>query len=212
MPHNRILIADDHGIVRAGIKALVKQYFEADEVYEAANESQITKQVKAVFFDLVLLDINIPGSDFTGMMDWLKNTSPESNIIVFTSYPETIYGQRCLELGAKGFLNKTASNTQIMLAIKTVLSGIMYFNEQPQKNKAQLNNSQKKGNPFEQLSSRELEIALLISKGFTLPDICSALNIQYSTANTNKRRIFEKLHVHNAVLLSHLMQTFKMQE
>lgn len=212
MPHNRILIADDHGIVRSGIKALIKQHLEGDEVYEASNENEILKQVKSFFFDLILLDINMPGSDFTGMMEWLKNTSPESNIIVFTTYPEDIYGERCLQLGAKAFLNKIASNTQILLALKAVLSGNMYFNEQPQKSIARSNNNNKSSNPFEQLSARELEIALLINKGHALPDICSILNIQYSTANTYKRRIFEKLNVHNAITLSHLMKMFKMND
>lgn len=209
MPYNRILIADDHGIVRSGIKALIKQHLEGDEIYEASNEKEILLQVKTIFFDLILLDINIPGSDFAGMMDWLKNTSPESNIIVFTTYPENIYGERCLQLGAKGFLNKTASNSEILVALKTVLSGNMYFEEQPQKNISRSNNNGNSNNPFEQLSAREMEIALLINKGDTLPDICTILNIQYSTANTYKRRIFEKLNVHNAVMLSHLMQTFK---
>lgn len=211
MPHNNILIADDHGIVRSGIKALIKQHLENDRIYEAANENEITQQVKTIFLDLILLDINIPGLDFTGMMEWLKHTVPETNVIVFTTYPEDIYGERCLQLGAKGFLNKTASNSEILLALKAVLSGNMYFNGQPQKNTSQLNNGNKSTNPFEKLSARELEIALLIKKGHTLPDICSILNIQYSTANTYKRRIFEKLNVHNAVTLSHLMETFKMR-
>lgn len=212
MPHNNILIADDHGIVRSGIKALIKQHFEGDEVYEACNENEILKQVKSVFFDLILLDINIPGSDFTGMMDWLKNIFSKSNIIVFTTYPEDIYGERCLQLGAKGFLNKTASNPEIILAIKTVLSGNMYFNGQSKKNTSRSNNDNKNSNPFEQLSGRELEIALLINKGHALPDICSILKIQYSTANTYKRRIFEKLNVHNAVSLAHLMQAFRIKD
>lgn len=212
MPHNNILIADDHGIVRSGIKDLIKQHFEGDVAYEASKETEIIQQVKAIFFDLILLDINIPGSDFTGMVDWLKNTSPESNIIVFTTYPEDIYGERCLQLGAKGFLNKTASNTEILLALKAVLSGNMYFNGQPQKRTSQLNNGNKNGNPFEKLSARELEIALLIKKGHTLPDICTILKIQYSTANTYKRRIFEKLNVHNAVTLAQLMETFKIMD
>lgn len=211
MPHNNVLIADDHGIVRSGIKALIKQHFEGDVAYEASTENEIIKQVKSVFFDLILLDINVPGSDFTGMMDWLKHASPESNIMVFTTYPEDIYGERCLQLGAKGYLNKTASSSEILLAVKTVLSGNMYFNGQSKKNTSRSNNDNRNNNPFDQLSGRELEIALLINKGHTLPDICSILKIQYSTANTYKRRIFEKLNVHNAVTLSHLMQAFKMQ-
>lgn len=213
MPNNNILIADDHGIVRSGIKALIKQAFENDCVYEAATENEIIKQAKSFLLDLIILDINMPGMDFTGIMEWLKNTMPETNVIVFTTYPEDIYGERCLQMGAKGFLNKTASNAEILVALKTVLSGNIYFNEQSQKKTNLLiNNGDISINPFEKLSQRELEMALLIKKGYSLPDICTVLKIQYSTANTYKRRIFEKLNVHNAVSLLRLMQVFKMSD
>lgn len=210
MPHN-ILIADDHGIVRSGIKALIKDHFEEGNVYEASNENEIVKQAKSGFFDLILLDINMPGSDFVGMMEWLRNTMPETGVLVFTTYPEEIFGEKCLQLGAKGFLNKTASNSEILFALRKVLNGGMYINAELQKIMLPSDSGDKTINPFEKLSARELEIAVLINKGHTLPDICSLLNIQYSTANTYKRRIFEKLNVHNAVTLSHLMKTFKMQ-
>jgi DNA-binding NarL/FixJ family response regulator len=208
MPYS-ILIADDHGIVRSGIKALLKQYFETVKIDEAATEDEITNKVRSVSFDILILDINIPGSDFVGLMGWLKNTSPDTRVIIFTTYPEEIYGERCLQLGAKGFVNKTAPDLEILKAIRQVMDGDLYVSISLQKTRS--DDESITTNPFDKLSVRELEIALLINHGHKLPEICTRLNIQYSTANTYKRRIFEKLQVHNAVSLSHLMETFNIK-
>lgn len=209
---NTILIADDHSIVRAGIKALIKDHLDAKQIDEAASENDIIRQLKATSYNLVMLDINLPGSDFVKLMEWIRCTSPETRILIFTMHTAEIYGKRCLQLGANGFLNKSASNTEMINALRKVLSGGTYIDETLQQLMTTSPKENKSGNPFDKLSTRELEIALLINKGLKLPDICSILNIQYSTANTYKRRIFEKLNVYNALSLSRLMQTFKIDE
>ena len=205
-----VLIADDHSIVRYGIKSLLRRHFDFDTINEAEDEDEITIQVKAMFYKLMVLDIGIPGSDFVGLMNWLRNTSPETAIIVFTTYPEDIYAERCLQLGARGFLSKTAPDAEIIYAVRDVQNGGTYINPRAKNVEGSQAIGNKADNPFEKLSDRELEIAHLINGGHKLPDICEILHIQYSTANTYKRRIFEKLNVHNAVSLSHLMQTFGM--
>lgn len=203
-----VLIADDHSIVRYGIRSLLSRHFDFQEIDEASNEEEITKYVKEKQYQLMVLDIGMPGSDFVNLMGWLKNTSPHTSIVIFTTYPPDIYAERCLQLGARGFLSKTAADSEIILAIKEVCNGASYINAQAKNSAMRSRISDETNNPFDKLSDRELEIAILINSGHTLPDICGILNIQYSTANTYKRRIFEKLNVHNAVSLSHLMQTF----
>ncbi|HVY73526.1 MAG TPA: response regulator transcription factor [Puia sp.] len=205
------LIADDHSIVRSGIKALVRNHFETDKIDEASNERDITAKIRSGSYQIVLLDINMPGSDFVSMMDWLKNTVPDLSILIFTTYPEEIYAKQCLKLGARGYLNKTAPNEEIILAIRKVLDGGIYLSNEIKQSLPLTEEKKDTVNPFDKLSARELEVALLVNKGHSLPDICSLLNIQYSTANTFKRRVFEKLGVQNAVSLSHLMKTFKIE-
>ncbi|PZF74870.1 response regulator [Taibaiella soli] len=204
-----ILIADDHGIVRAGIKTILKDHIATDNVHEAASETEVITLVKSNFYDALLLDINMPGTDFASLMQWLTTTTPDTAVIIFSMYTEDIYGKRCLQLGAKGFLHKTASDTEIVHAFRKVLNGEHYINTALRKILQERETEEQSQNPFDNLSSRELEIARLIQKGHRLPEICGILNIQYSTANTYKRRIFEKLNVPTAVALSHLMQTFQ---
>ena len=207
----KILDADDHNIVRSGIKSLIKENFGSSKVDEAADENQIGKLVKEFSYDLLMLDIIMANTDFVRLMDWLQVASPDTKILVLTMHPEDIYGLRSLQLGAQGFLRKTASDLEIISAIRTVLDGKKYINPVLAEILSQNAGGRSLQNPFETLSARELEIALLLDKGESLPNICSTLSIQYSTANTYKRRIFEKLNVHSILSLSRLMQTFNVK-
>jgi len=208
---NNFLLADDHSIVRSGINALIKENYNAERIDEAEDENEIVKWVKSYTYDLILLDINMPGSDFVNLMGWLHTMSPVARILVFSMHPEDIYGARCLQLGAWGYLRKTASNEEIIIAIRKVLEGKKYISPIMAEILSQNNSGKNGSNPFENLSSRELEIALLLNKGKSLPEISTVLNIEYSTVNTYKRRIFEKLMVHNVLSLSRLMQTFNFE-
>lgn len=211
MNDKSILIADDHEIVRVGIKTLIGEHLPVKRVDEAGTEMEIIQHIKTNFYDLILLDINIPGCDFIKLLDWLSITSHESAILIFTMHAEEVYGKRCMQMGAKGFLHKTASNGEIISAITSVLEGKKYINAHLKEILNQSKGESAAGNPFSKLSARELEIALLINKEVSLPEICSILNIQYSTANTYKRRIFEKLSVYNTLSLSRLIQTYKIE-
>ena len=208
---SNILVADDHSIVRLGIKSLIRDSIGINNIDEAENEQGIVNAVKDSNYDIIILDINMGDSDFVKLMDWLSFTCPDTCILIFTMYHESIYGLRCIQLGARGYLNKTAPDEEIILAIKTVLNGKKYINAALSEILSQ-NAENKQTNPFLSLSSREIEIALLLYKGKRLPEICTILNIQYSTANTYKRRIFEKLNVNDILSLSRLMQSFNIQE
>ncbi|MBV9960741.1 MAG: response regulator transcription factor [Parafilimonas sp.] len=206
-----ILVADDHSIVRSGIREIILKNFSFANIDEAANENEIVQHVKSTFYDLIVLDINMPDTDFVKLINWLSVTASKANILVFSMHPEEIYAERCLQLGAKGFLHKTASNEEILAAITKVFNGKNYISPALSEILQKRNNQTEIKNPFNALSSRELEIAILINKGHSLPEICTILNIQYSTANTYKRRIFEKLNITNTLTLSRLMQTFNME-
>jgi two-component system invasion response regulator UvrY len=209
---SNILLADDHGIVRSGIKALLNANIGMFKIDEAADESEVVKRVKANHYDLIMLDINLGDSDFVKLMEWLNATAPDTSILVFSMYQEEVYGLHSLQMGAKGYLRKTATDEEILLAIRTVLDGKKYINPALAEILSNHHNTNNVANPLKSLSSRELEIALLLNSGKTLPEICTILNIQYSTANTFKRRIFEKLKLQNILSLSRLMQTFNVQE
>jgi len=206
----KILLADDHAIVRSGIKFLIKENFDPETIDEAENEDEIVKCIKAQNYELILLDITLPNTDFARLMHWISVSSPSSKVLVFSMHSEDMYGVRSLQLGAKGFLHKTVSNEEIVFAIKRVLEGKKYIGQGLAELLAQKDAGAKINNPFNSLSQREMEIVVHLNSGRSLPEICNILKIQYSTANTYKRRIFDKLNVHNLLSLARLMQSFDM--
>ncbi len=203
-----ILLADDHQIVIAGIKNILLSHFDFGRIGEARDEAEIVQALKKHTYDLLLLDVNLPGSDFSSLMEWLSVQAPLTRVIVFTMHSEQLYGLRAIQLGAKGFLQKTASNQEIVLAIRRVMNNQLYISNDLAQYLLQAKSD---NNPFSSLSAREMEIARLLDKGLSLPAICHQLNIQYSTGNTYKRRIFEKLKVDNLITLSKLMSSFHIE-
>src|SRR6478735_10469242 len=119
----KMLLADDHTIVRSGIKLLIEDSEIQIQIDEAGTEGEIVEKIKNNVYDLIVLDIGIPDTDFTSLMQWVTNIAPNSSLLIFSMQPEEIYGIRCLQAGAKGYLRKSASNEEIITAIKRVLNG-----------------------------------------------------------------------------------------
>ncbi|KIC95680.1 response regulator [Flavihumibacter solisilvae] len=203
-----ILLADDHGIVRSGIRLLLTDHFRFGRIDEASAEEEIAQCVKRWNYDLMMLDINMPNTDFPGLMHWLQAAAPAMRVIVFTMHSEQLFGVHALKLGAYGFLNKNASNEEIVTAIRNVLENRKYISPTLAQLIAENETGGRDLNPFSNLSPRELEIAMLLDKGHSLPEVCHLLNIQYSTGNTYKRRIFEKMGVTSILALTRLFQQY----
>ena len=205
-----ILLADDHSIVRMGVRTLLQKGLPEYIVDEAEDEKEIETRVKEKKYQLIILDIDIPQGDFVKLMHWLITVTPDTNILIFSMHEENIYGQRCLQLGARGYLHKSASDAVILAAINRVLSGKKYISP----DLAELLSDKKSGdanlNPLLRLSLREMEIILLLNKGKTLAEICETLQIQYSTASTFKHRILEKLNIKNMHSLYKFMQSYNL--
>jgi two-component system invasion response regulator UvrY len=206
-----MLLADDHTIVRSGIKLLIEGSEIQAQIDEAGTEDEIVNKIKNNSYDLIVLDIGIPNTDFTSLMQWITNFAPNTNLLIFSMQPEDIYGVRCLQFGAKGYLRKSASNEEIITAIKRVLNGEKYLSYALMDLLTNHHVEKKATNPFNSLSPRELEIAKHLNQGKTLSEICTILNIQYSTVNSFKRRIFEKLGVDSILSLCRLMNSFDIQ-
>ena len=204
------LLADDQAIVRSGLKSLIKENFDSNKIDEAENQREVMQYVKNGFYDIVVLDINMGGTDFLQIMGWFKIMSPHTRVLIFTTQPEDILGKTCLQLGAWGFIPKKAHTDELVFVIKRLLDGQKYISPSLAVSLLQDGN-EKRTNPFQNLSARELEIVLLLNAGRTLVEICDLLHIEYSTVNTHKRKIFEKLTVSSVLSLSRLMQTFNIQ-
>lgn len=205
---NRILIVDDHSIVRAGISYLLSQEAVPVEIDEARDGVNALSLLKTRSYSLVILDVNIKGTDTIDLIGYMLTVYPGINILVFTMNQEEWFGKRFLQMGVKGFLNKESTDDEIKKAIWMVLKGNRYISN----NLAQLLSTEaldsKKENPFDELSNREFEVVLQLIKGDSVSMIAESLSLHASTIGTHKAHIFQKLGVQNIIQLTDLAKLY----
>jgi two-component system invasion response regulator UvrY len=204
----RILIADDHFIVRTGLTTLLKQKFLNVEIEETSGGESTWKKLEANEYDLAILDIGMPGTDTIHLIKNVLAIHPQQKILILTMASEEIYGRKYLQLGVRGFISKEASPDELSKAIVTILNDRRYVSAQLQE---QLNNDiigHKVSNPFETLSSRELQVMMYLVEGKNVSQIASTLSVHTSTIGTHKSRIMQKLGVDNLIDLNKIASMF----
>lgn len=195
----RILIADDHSVVRQGVSLILRDTFDDIKIGQADSFYETLTLLKDSAFDLLLLDINLPGGNHPAMIDDIKNMQDDIKILMFSAYEEEHYAMRYLQAGAHGFINKLSAEDKIIEAVNTVLNNEIYIGDGL---KTILSSGTTGDNPKDLLSKREFEIGKLLVKGEGNLEIANRLNIRMSTVSTYKTRIFEKLGVTNVVTLA----------
>jgi DNA-binding NarL/FixJ family response regulator len=186
-----------------GIIFLVKELYPDAKIIEAETFDEVIQVLNNRHFDLLLLDIHIPGGDNLQMVEAVKLRQPTTAVLVVSSYDEQLYALRYIRAGAHGYLQKNARPEEIKKAIKKVLNNEKYISqfirEQLVMQKLDPANKQ---NEVDTLSNRETEIMQLLVRGSSTSEIKQALNIQDSTVSTYKAKIFEKMQVSNVVELA----------
>lgn len=205
-----ILVVDDQEVVRFGTTLILQKTIENAQVSDAGNFDDTLKILATKQFDLVILDIDMPGGNNHQMLDVIRLRHPEIKILIFSSYDEQIFGWRYLEAGADGFLSKKTGIEEIKNAVKSLLRDEKYLS--PLLKQTLLNNiSNKKSatsNPLDRLSNRESNIMQLLIKGSSVAEIAQKLSLQISTVSTYKKRICEKLQVSNIVEMIEKVQLY----
>lgn len=207
----KVLIADDHGIIRLGISQIIRAMDPASVIYEAEDFEETVRILNAYPADLLILDINIPGGNNFQMIGTVKSRQPGVKVLVFSAFSEELYATRYFKAGADGYLQKDTSPAEVRNAVNTVLSGKHYMSQnireyfvQSLKKKETTNN-----NPLVRLSNRETEVARLLVTGVSQTKIAEKLNLHTSTIGTHKNRIFEKLAVSN---LAELIEKYRVYD
>lgn len=208
----KILIADDHSVVRMGMTVLLNEVLTNASIDEAWNSDSIRAAMKKELYDLVLLDINMPKTDSIELIYWITSFYPATKILVLSMNPEELYGKRYLQLGAMGYLRKTASPDQMAKAVTQVLDGKKYISPELAMILSEDAISGRSANPFDRLSPREFQIALYLLQDTAPNEIAEILKIQYTTVNTHKERIFEKLNVDSRKNLVNLARAYGISE
>jgi len=202
----KILLADDHAIIRAGLKIYIENVIPHSNIDETCDGDSTFKKIKEDNYALIVLDINMPATDSFGLVSNILAVKPDSKILMFSMNSEEIYAKKYLSLGALGYINKDASADEIMKAIDNVMDGKRYISPSLTQSLAAIALDKKadKQNPFDLLSSRELEIARHLMKGDSVSQIAKYLNLHTSTVGTHKARIFEKLRCKNIIEMNEL--------
>ncbi|MBO9562438.1 MAG: response regulator transcription factor [Niastella sp.] len=204
----KILIIDDHSIIRVGIAFLIRQEIPSAVIDEAKSGDAAVALLKKNTYELVILDVNIPGTDTIDFISYLLTATPHLNILIFTMNPEEWYGRRFLKMGVKGFLNKESPEEEIKKAIWTVLKGNRYISPALAQIISMDALEKKKDNPFDELSNREFDVAMRLTRGDSVSVIAESLNLHASTVGTHKAHIFEKLNVQNIIQLADLARLY----
>jgi two-component system, NarL family, invasion response regulator UvrY len=212
MGTNRVLIADDHTIVRAGIKLIIQDLLPSTVFDEAANGDQVISCVKKNDYEMIVLDINMPDTDSITLVTNLFAYREQSKILIYSMNSEDLYAKRFIKLGVLGYLNKESRSEEIRKAITCVLRGDKYISKKLKKELNEDLHSKKGGdNPFEKLSDREIQTVKYLLHGYSLLEIRKILNVHSSTVGTYKTRIFEKLKVKSVRDLDELAKMYQLE-
>lgn len=203
----KILIVDDHLVVRNGVAMVLEKQIEGVAIANAENFFEAIALLKEDSFDLIILDINIPGGKSTEMITDLRAIQPCVRILVFSAHEEDQYAIKYISAGANGYLNKLCSEEKMMFAITSIFESSTYISAELVSKLVEARGSKKAINPLEVLSKRELQIAQLLINGNGNLEISNMLDIHMSTVSTYKARVFEKLKINNLVELINLYKT-----
>lgn len=193
----RILIADDHGVVRLGLSMMIKKLRPDFIISEVDDYQKVMNIIKEKTFDLAILDLNMPNGNFTEALRAIKSKNPQTKVMIFSSQDENLYAIRYLKMGADGFLHKFASEEMINKALTKMLDKGTYMSEEVKESliHSNLNRSESSIDPLEVLSDREMEVAERLVAGEPMKNISNDLSLHSSTVSTYKSRILEKLNI-----------------
>src|SRR5690349_15191193 len=194
----RVLIADDHALVRAGIRALVEKIEGIVVVAEAGKGSEALELVTQLRPNLVLLDITMPDGSGFDVLDHIQKNFPEIRVIVLTVHEAGEYAIRALREGAAGFLPKSAASTELEQAINTVMRNETYISpETSRKTLLEYGKGTSKRDQLANLSPRQREVLRLIAEGQTTKQIAHTLEISVKTVETHRSQLMERLDIHD---------------
>ena len=196
----RILIADDHTLLRQGLKQNLAEEFPNAEFHEAGTTQETLECLRKTDFDVIVLDIFMPGRSGLEVLDDVRRNYPSTKVLVLSSAPEEQLGLRVLQGGASGYLNKQAAPDELINAMRKVLSGGRYVSPALAERLA-AEAGRLRQSPHERLSDREFQVMRLLIHGKSLKEIATELSISVKTASTFHTRIWEKLGVNNDVEL-----------
>ena len=204
----RLLIVDDHELVRVGLRQILADYPAIEIVGEAGNGETAIRLNRELHPDVVLLDICMPGLSGLEITARLKHARPALAVIILSVHEAAPYPERLMEAGASGYLTKGCPVNELVQAIGTVARGGRHIGSTIAQNMALGMLPGAFSSPFDELSAREMEVMLMLADGYRLADIANKMHLSPKTVATYKYRIFEKLDTHNDVSMTRMAMRY----
>jgi DNA-binding NarL/FixJ family response regulator len=191
----KVLLADDHAIVRGGLKEILLRHLESVECGEAENAEQVLALVRKHPWDLLILDITMPGRSGLDILADLRLLQPNLPVLVLSMLPEDQFGRQVLKAGAWGYLKKESAPEELIHAVRKILAGGRYVSPTLAEKFARDLQGSTDRPPHEALSPREFEILVMLGSGKTVGQIAEELHLSGTTVSTHRARILEKMNM-----------------
>ncbi|MCW5852869.1 MAG: response regulator transcription factor [Anaerolineae bacterium] len=200
----RVFIADDHAVLRAGLRLLIDSQSDMQAVGEASNGGETLARVKSVNPDILLLDLSMPGLGGLAILRDLRIYVPQMRVVVLTMHTDEAYVREALRLGASGYVVKSAADQELLAALRAVARGEIYIH--PSLTRSLLDNllpvqPNLSGDPWDDLSEREQQVIRRVAQGYTNREIAEQLQLSVKTIDTYRARAMEKLALHTRAQL-----------
>jgi DNA-binding NarL/FixJ family response regulator len=206
----KILIADHHPVTRKGIACMLKKNEEYSIVAKANNGEELYSFLEKKQPDILIMEIDMPQINGINALRAIKNQYPKVRVLIFSTHPEEIYALRAIKSGAAGYVPKTATTKVFLKALKQIAKGGIFLNEDLTSTFTSRNIGETSAiSRYKKLSSREIEVLNLLSRGKRNKDIANALDINEKTVSTYKTRLLKKLKVDNLADLIHQSRMFQ---
>lgn len=203
----RILVVDDHPSFRRGVKDILEEGFEGARMAECGNAQEMLDHVREAKYDLVVMDISMPGRSGPEVLKELKQLAPAVPVLILSMHPEDQYAIRMFKAGAAGYLTKASVPEELVQAAKKVMAGGQYVSASVGEALAMTVRTGVDKMPHERLSDREYEVLCLIASGKTVSDIAEEVHLSVTTISTYRARILDKMNLkNNAELTRYAMQ------
>lgn len=191
----RILIADDHHVVRKGLRQILLDEFPTSVIEDVADAEELIKKVMHAQWDVVISDLSMPGRSGLDALQQIKLSYPDLPVLILSIHPEEQYALRALKSGASGYLSKDAAPDELVKAVKKVMLGKKYISQAIAEKLANSFSSESLLNPHENLSDREFDVMKLLANGQSVSEIAERLSLSVTTVSTYRARVMVKMHL-----------------
>lgn len=189
----KVIIADDHSIVRRGLKQILQEEYPFAEVSEASNAEELIQMTMTGSWDVVITDLSMPGRSGLDALRQIRDAHPKLPVLVLSMHPEDQYAIRVLKAGASGYLNKDTAQDELILAMRRVLIGKKYISAKVAEQMADVIEGNSEAAPHESLSDREFDVLKMLAAGKSVSEIAQSLSLSSTTVSTYRARILEKM-------------------